>query len=179
MSEFNLQSVREEKNMTRAVLAEKTGLSAGYIKVIERKGAKPSVEVCNKIAMALGLPLETVVAKYRPKFLGQLTPAMKTAAKTAAKSVATKAVPAHPSNGKSKPAKAKQEIVDVEDLKNELLEACYGTQKAAELGLLAVFEVRRNEHRGALQSLLEFQAKLNEQVTTVSRILVSFTRAIP
>ncbi len=164
---FDLQKIREEQGLTRAQLAEKSGLSAGYIKVIEKKGAKPSVEVCQKLATALGLPVERLVAKYRPAFLSQMAPALKSVSLSRVSDASPKRVK----------ATGPRELVSMDAITTELMRSCYETQKAAEYGLLALFEIHGGNQAAALQALLEFQDKLAEQTAAVSRMLLAVKRS--
>lgn len=53
----NLKKIRQEKNMTIRDLAEKSGVSIGYICHLERGTRKnPTIEVIEKLAKALGEP---------------------------------------------------------------------------------------------------------------------------
>lgn len=53
----NLKKIRQEKNMTIRDLAEKSGVSIGYICHLERGTRKnPTIEVMEKLAKALEEP---------------------------------------------------------------------------------------------------------------------------
>lgn len=53
----NLRKIRQAKNMTIRDLAEKSGVSIGYICHLERGTRKnPTIEVIEKLAKALGEP---------------------------------------------------------------------------------------------------------------------------
>lgn len=53
----NLKKIRQEKNMTIRELADKSGVSTGYICHLEKGSRKnPTIEVMEKLAKALGEP---------------------------------------------------------------------------------------------------------------------------
>lgn len=55
MYKNNLRKIRQEKNMTIRDLAEKSGVSTGYICHLEKGSRKnPTIEVMEKLAKALG-----------------------------------------------------------------------------------------------------------------------------
>lgn len=57
MYKNNLRKIRHEKNMTIRDLAEKSGVSTGYICHLEKGSRKnPTIEVMEKLAKALGEP---------------------------------------------------------------------------------------------------------------------------
>lgn len=57
--QFILQEIRKSKKGTQRQLSNKTGLSVSYIQKLEvGKRRKPSYEVVNKLAIALGVKSE-------------------------------------------------------------------------------------------------------------------------
>src|SRR4051794_5506690 len=64
---IDLQKVREQQDLSRTDLAERTGISTGYIKLVERRKARPSPDTIRKLTKALGVPYNELVFKsYRP-----------------------------------------------------------------------------------------------------------------
>lgn len=53
---FDLRSIRKQKGMTLRQLGELTGLSEGYISLIENMERRPSVDAAKRIAEVLEFP---------------------------------------------------------------------------------------------------------------------------
>ena len=61
---MNLRAVRTKRQMTRAELAERAGLSLWTIRAIEVRGVEPKIATVRALAKALGVPAEKLLAAY-------------------------------------------------------------------------------------------------------------------
>jgi transcriptional regulator with XRE-family HTH domain len=63
-----VKKYREEKNLSRAVLAEKSGLHQTYIGLLERGERSPNLDTAKAIANALGMSLGKMIneAEHKP-----------------------------------------------------------------------------------------------------------------
>ena len=59
----NLKSLRIQKKLTLQELAEKTGLTKGYLSKVERSQKAPPYSTLTKIAGALGIEVTTILSK--------------------------------------------------------------------------------------------------------------------
>jgi transcriptional regulator with XRE-family HTH domain len=59
----NLKSLRTQKKLTLQELAEKTGLTKGYLSKVERSQKAPPYSTLTKIAGALGIEVTTILSK--------------------------------------------------------------------------------------------------------------------
>lgn len=62
-----IRQVRQNHDLTLAVLAERTGLTASYLSQIERDLIDPSIASLRKIALALDVPIYTFLADEKPE----------------------------------------------------------------------------------------------------------------
>ena len=60
-----IRSIRKRQEITLKELAEKTGLSIGYISQIERNLTDPSLSTLRKISGALGVPTYLFLGQHR------------------------------------------------------------------------------------------------------------------
>ena len=56
----NILKIREEKNVSRADLAEKAKISYNYLSQIEQERKRPTIPVLEKISTALDVPLASL-----------------------------------------------------------------------------------------------------------------------
>ena len=67
-----IRSARQERGWTQAQLAEGADLSVNYVARLERGELGPSLFVASRLANALGMPLEALVAgKSAPRGTGK------------------------------------------------------------------------------------------------------------
>src|SRR5438128_2382586 len=63
----HIQRLRQEKKLSLTQLAEKTDISKSYLSHIERNiQTNPSIEVLMKIALALGVDIQTLLNPTKP-----------------------------------------------------------------------------------------------------------------
>lgn len=67
-----LREVRAVRGTTRAALAEASGVSLRFLAQIEAASGNPSLMVMRKIATALGIPLESLIADAAPASVDRL-----------------------------------------------------------------------------------------------------------
>jgi transcriptional regulator with XRE-family HTH domain len=167
-----LQTLRQERGLSRGDLSAKAGISDSFIKNIETRGAKPSVEVCQKLAVGLGVPVELLIREYRPGFL----PALPGGADAAATVVlADNGTPAY----KVRPTREKaplRESTSFDDLQTQLFSACQDAQRVPEVALAAYHELATKDRRAALGAVLEYQLRLSEQSAMVARLALDIRR---
>ncbi|MCG8565675.1 MAG: XRE family transcriptional regulator [Desulfobacterales bacterium] len=61
----NIKALRLQHNLTLEELAQKTGLTKGYLSKVERSGKAPPYSTLNKIANALGMEVTTLLSESR------------------------------------------------------------------------------------------------------------------
>jgi DNA-binding XRE family transcriptional regulator len=61
---MNLRAVRTKRQMTRAELAERAGISPWTIRAIEVRGVEPKIATVRALARALGVSAEKLLAAY-------------------------------------------------------------------------------------------------------------------
>jgi transcriptional regulator with XRE-family HTH domain len=149
----DIQKAREEKRMTRTILASKTGLSPGYIKVVEKRKARPSPDSLKKIASALSLNFEKTFKEYRPNepipSPDEITPRKRR--KKKAEEDAVTAI----SDGRIA-------IIETKMVKDSLK----SSRAAANVGQLQVFEgFLRQAHDDALRAVFAHQAGADRSST--------------
>jgi transcriptional regulator with XRE-family HTH domain len=57
-----LRHAREARQLTLAVVAERSGLTKGFLSRVEREATSPSVASLVRICEAIGVPLSDIVA---------------------------------------------------------------------------------------------------------------------
>lgn len=65
----NIKALRKQLGWSQELLAEKTGVSAPYITQIEVGKRKPSLEIVEKLASALGVEYKTLFEPYNSKIV--------------------------------------------------------------------------------------------------------------
>ncbi len=61
----NIKTLRLQQNLTLDGLAQRTGLTKGYLSKVERSGKAPPYSTLNKIASALGMEVTTLLSQGR------------------------------------------------------------------------------------------------------------------
>ncbi len=61
---MNLRAARTKRQMTRAELAERAGLSLWTIRAIEVRGVEPKIATVRALARALGVSAEKLMSAY-------------------------------------------------------------------------------------------------------------------
>jgi len=59
----NIKTIRQQKKMTLQELADRTGLTKGYLSKVERSAKAPPYSTLNRIADALGIEVTTLLKK--------------------------------------------------------------------------------------------------------------------
>lgn len=70
---WNLRRLRGERGLSQEVLAVDSGVAAPYLSGIERGVANPTVDVLDRLAEALGVEVDTLLARPDAE-LGQPRP---------------------------------------------------------------------------------------------------------
>ena len=60
---FVVKRHRETQRISKAVLAERSGLHQTYIGLLERGKSNPTLDTANSLAEALGVPLENLISE--------------------------------------------------------------------------------------------------------------------
>jgi transcriptional regulator with XRE-family HTH domain len=55
-----LEDRRNELQLTRLQVAERTGITRGYVYRIEKRGCAPTILVCAQLSAVLGVPVQTM-----------------------------------------------------------------------------------------------------------------------
>ena len=58
---MNLKDLRIESNLSQAELAERSGISQGYLSSLERGEKQPTLPVLKRLASALGISVAALV----------------------------------------------------------------------------------------------------------------------
>ena len=69
-----LKNARKESKMTLNELADKTGISTGYLSLMERGLNSPTIENLNKVCLALNLTLSDLIAQAENSATTVVTP---------------------------------------------------------------------------------------------------------
>ncbi len=64
MDSGELRRLRRAKGLTQEQLAEKAGLSDRYVRSLEKRAVRASIEVLYNLSAALETPMESLVAVY-------------------------------------------------------------------------------------------------------------------
>lgn len=64
---INLRYIRERNGLTQAELAEKVGVSQGAVSGYEKGSLRPTIDVCAKLAKALGVTMDELMHGERRK----------------------------------------------------------------------------------------------------------------
>lgn len=67
---YRIQQARRERGMTQEQLAERIGVSVGYISQIERGYSKVSLDRLSELAVELGCDMATLVGGAAPASVG-------------------------------------------------------------------------------------------------------------
>ena len=70
VSFMNLKDLRIKSNLSQAELAERAGISQGYLSSLERGEKQPTLPVLKRLASALGISVSALIDDNKPRKAG-------------------------------------------------------------------------------------------------------------